>query len=273
MEIAQQNQRNVYARNSYSNQNIDLKPPETYYPADQRTLTIQGYAVPNAPALPFCTMPLAFSSSVQTNSGTYYQQNRYQQQNSLHNSQYLSNQIISVDSNYSSRVTANTTKPEQSRNIAPGQFKNQNYPMKRDACNSQTTSRMISLAKNNYTCSAITENISDCVDDTLHVITVQIKRLRGLGTQLQRVCQIPFLFEVVGFCASRSGCFSNVDGFQFTLQETNNNSNNIALNCAFYDFERIYPNVQVGNCYRYVCYMCLYVFNAHMFFLLNTGSF
>ncbi|CAL8069766.1 unnamed protein product [Calicophoron daubneyi] len=99
--------------------------------------------------------------------------------------------------------------------------------------------------------SAENENSLLLADESLRIITIQIRRLRGISNQLQRGTNALFLFEIMGLCISCSECFTNLPGFQFVLQELGVPSA-ATVTCAFYDFDGICPSTQLGKTYRCV---------------------
>ncbi|KAF5405504.1 hypothetical protein PHET_01025 [Paragonimus heterotremus] len=93
-------------------------------------------------------------------------------------------------------------------------------------------------------------------DFSLRIITLQIRRLRGISAQMRRFTDFPFLIEVYGYCLSFDK-FSSIPGFQFVLQDVNQlsskpNCNGDSVVCVFYDFDEIDITVSPGSTYRCV---------------------
>ncbi|KAF7232716.1 hypothetical protein EG68_07853 [Paragonimus skrjabini miyazakii] len=99
--------------------------------------------------------------------------------------------------------------------------------------------------------------IAGCNKDfSLRVITLQIRRLRGISAQMRRFTDFPFLIEIYGYCPSFVK-FANVPGFQFVLQDVNQlsskqNCNGDTVVCVFYDFDEVGIIVSPGSTYRCV---------------------
>ncbi|CAH8555512.1 unnamed protein product [Schistosoma rodhaini] len=88
------------------------------------------------------------------------------------------------------------------------------------------------------------------IDNSLKVITIQIRRLRGICTYLSKNINCPVVYEIFGRCVSKGDTFTNIPGISFVLQENGNKQTAQTINCALYDFDEILPDIRVGNIYR-----------------------
>ncbi|KAH8877037.1 Spermatogenesis-associated protein [Schistosoma japonicum] len=89
-------------------------------------------------------------------------------------------------------------------------------------------------------------------DNSLRVISTQIRRLRGICTYLSRNTDGPVIYEIYGRCISKGDTFTNIPGVSFVLQEIDHKQMAQAIHCALYDFDEILPEIRVGNIYRCV---------------------
>ncbi|CAH8554919.1 hypothetical protein MS3_00010612 [Schistosoma haematobium] len=87
-------------------------------------------------------------------------------------------------------------------------------------------------------------------DNSLKVISIQIRRLRGICSYLSKNIDCPVVYEIFGRCVSKGNAFTNIPGISFVLQENDNKQTVQTINCALYDFDEILPDIRVGNIYR-----------------------
>ncbi|KER22661.1 hypothetical protein T265_09284 [Opisthorchis viverrini] len=143
-------------------------------------------------------------------------------------------------------------KPAKSQTKVTYRQTNQTTRFSR-ASPSSAFSQKIGVKKQPIWPSTVHMNMLD-TDDSTRIITLQIRRLRGISTQMKRFSHFTFLIEILGRCVSCSDQFSNLPGFQFALEDCEpcNGSARPTVNCVFYDFDGITPTVQAGYIYRCV---------------------
>ncbi|GAA51846.1 hypothetical protein CLF_106894 [Clonorchis sinensis] len=143
-------------------------------------------------------------------------------------------------------------KPAQSQTKVTNSQMNQATRFSR-ASQSSAFSQKIGLKKQPIWPSTVPMNTLD-TDDSTRIITLQIRRLRGISTQMKRFSHFTFLIEILGRCVSCSDQFSNLPGFQFALEDCEPcyGSARPTVNCVFYDFDGLTPIVQSGYIYRCV---------------------
>ncbi|KAA3674313.1 uncharacterized protein DEA37_0014174, partial [Paragonimus westermani] len=137
----------------------------------------------------------------------------------------------------------------------------QNYQIKEDKhhCSNSTPTQSNKNHIDRFVSNACNEvaGSAGCRHDfSLRVITLQIRRLRGISAQMRRFIDFPFLIEIYGRCLS-SEKFATISGFQFVLQDVNQLSSKHYYNgdnvvCVFYDFDEVNVVVSSGGTYRCV---------------------
>ncbi|TPP63011.1 hypothetical protein FGIG_03968 [Fasciola gigantica] len=88
--------------------------------------------------------------------------------------------------------------------------------------------------------------------ESLRIIEIQIKRLRGISAQLKRCSSAEVLFEILGKCVSTVEQFINIPGFHFVLQEIQSNFYGATVDCVFYNFDELSIEVKPETIYRCV---------------------
>ncbi|THD25635.1 hypothetical protein D915_003724 [Fasciola hepatica] len=89
-------------------------------------------------------------------------------------------------------------------------------------------------------------------EESLRIIEIQIKRLRGISAQLKRCSSAEVLFEILGKCVSTVEQFINIPGFHFVLQEIQSNFYGATVDCAFYNFDELSIEIKPETIYRCV---------------------
>lgn len=99
--------------------------------------------------------------------------------------------------------------------------------------------------------SGSTSNPSEVLHRGLRVLSVPIRRVRGLTTTLAKLADFNYLFETVGLLTASSEDFDEYRGFSFQLEEMNARSHSFSLKCQYCDVDDMHPEISFGQTYRY----------------------
>lgn len=138
---------------------------------------------------------------------------------------------------------SNSVSCKRSRNFEPTIHESQNITKSRDQ-----VKRKPNLLETQSESDTFSPDFSQ---EGLRIIGIQIKRLRGISAQLRRCsASSEILFEILGKCVSPMEPFTNIPGFYFVLGEIHSSFRGATVDCAFYNFDELPVEVQMGTIYR-----------------------
>lgn len=96
----------------------------------------------------------------------------------------------------------------------------------------------------------LTRNIQEIYNTGLRILSVPIRRVRGLATALNSLTQFSYVFETVGLMMGPENVSSEPGGITFLLGELVQRQKGVQLKCQYADVDDAQPQLYFGQTYR-----------------------